>query len=192
MANTNTPFGFRPVANVNASPLSGGVNLYSTATGDSTAIYIGDAVVLAGTGQTINGQYYADVTRAANTDVILGIVVGVLNVTQASTIYREASTQRILLVSTDPSAEYIIQEGGSGTALTLNDVGLNINFTVVAGSNYTGLSGTILDNTTEATTNTLPLQLVGLANIPGNEVGYYAKWVVRLNRVQFANQVAGV
>jgi hypothetical protein len=71
-------------------------------------------------------------------------------------------------------------------------VGLNINYTVVAGSTVTGYSGTILDNTTEATSNLLPLQLVGFANIPNNEVGYYAKWVVRFNRAQFANQVAGV
>lgn len=191
MANANTPFGFRPVRDLNGGYVAGGINQYSIPASDNTAVYVGDAVTLAGTGSTINGNYYADVKIAANTDIVQGVVVGFLAATRDSTVYRAASTERIALVSTDPNGLFMIQEGGSGTALALNDVGLNINYTVVAGSTVTGYSGTILDNTTEAGTNTLPLQLVGLANIPNNEVGYYAKWVVRLNRAQFANQVAG-
>lgn len=192
MANANTPFGFRGVADLNGGVSTGGIRQVAVKAADGTAIFPGDTVKLAGTGSTINGQYYADVVIAANTDVILGVVSSVLNVTRDSPTYREASTQRVLMVSTDPDSLYMIQEGGSGTALTLDDVGLNINYTVVAGSTVTGYSGTILDNATEAVTNTLPLQLVGLANIPGNEPGYYAKWVVRINRSQFSNQIAGV
>lgn len=192
MANANTPFGFRPVADLSGGVSTGGIRQAAVKATDGTAIFVGDAVVLAGTGSTINGIYYPDVVRAANTDVIYGVVVGFLAATRDSLVYRAASTERVALVSTDPDGLLMIQEGGSGTALTLDDVGLNINYTVVAGSTVTGYSGTILDNATEATTNTLPLQLVGLANIPGNEPGYYAKWVVRVNRAQFANQVAGV
>lgn len=192
MANANTPMGFRPIGDLNGGYVSGGIRPFSIPAADGTAIYIGDAVKLNGTGQTINGENYADVVIAANTDVILGVVVGFKPVTASSTTYREASTQRVALVSTDPNGLFMVQEGGSGTAFTLNDIGLNCNFTVTAGSAYTGLSGTILDNTTEATTNTLPLQLVGLINTPDNAVGYYAKWAVRLNRAQNANQVAGV
>lgn len=192
MANANTPFGFRPVADLNGGVSTGGIRQFAVKSTDGTALYVGDAVVLAGTGSTINGIVYPDVVRAANTDVIQGVIVGFLAATRDSTVYRVASTERIALVATDPDGLYMIQEGGSGTALTVDDVGLNINYTVVAGSTVTGYSGTILDNATEATSNLLPLQLVGFANIPSNEIGYYAKWVVRFNRAQFANQVAGV
>jgi hypothetical protein len=69
---------------------------------------------------------------------------------------------------------------------------LNANFVVAAASTVTGLSATTIDNSTEATTNTLDLKIVGLANKPNNEVGASAKWIVKINRHQFANQIAGV
>jgi hypothetical protein len=109
-----------------------------------------------------------------------------------STIYRAASTQRIVYVADDPSLLFEIQEVSGGTALTANDIGLNANFVVAAGSTTTGLSGVELNNATEATTNTLDLQIVGFQNRTGNEIGEHAKWLVRINRHQRANQVAGI
>lgn len=199
MANANTPFGLRPVAELNNGPYSGGVRQYSVAAGDGTAIFIGDPVKLAATAQFINGQTFKDVVQAATGDVIVGVVVGVLNDTRDSLIYRAASSQRILLVNDDPNAVFEIQQVSTGTALTANDIGLNANFVVSAGSTITGQSGVTLDNATEATTNTLDLKIVGVPNRADNDVGSAvatgeasSKFYVRINRHQYVNQVAGV
>ena len=191
MANPDTPFGLRPVSNLDGSPYNGAVRIFSTATGDATAIYIGDPVILSGTSQTINGVVYKDVDQAATGDKIAGVVVGVVPVTDDSLTYRAASTQRLLLVA-PPNLLYEIQEVSGGTALTANDAGLNADFVVGTGSTVTGYSGVELNNVGEATTNTLDLQIIDLVPRADNVIGEHAKWLVRINRSQYANQVAGI
>lgn len=192
MANADTPAGATPVAHRNGAAYNGSFNVYSVAAGDGTALYIGDFVKLAGTGQTLNGRVLQDVTRAATGDVIVGVVVGVKPDTQDSLRYRAASTAREVYVADNPDLVFEIQEGSSGTALTANDIGLNINFVVGSGSTVTGLSGTQLDNSTEATTNTLDLHLMKPVAREDNAIGYSCKWLVTINRHQYSNQVAGV
>jgi hypothetical protein len=192
MANADRAAGFLPVRYITGAPYNGAADVYSTATGDATAIFLGDPVKLSGTSTTINGVVYADVDQAATGDVIIGVVVGVLPVTNDSLIYRAASTARRLLVATDPSLLYEIQEVSGGTALTAAAIGLNADFVVGSGSTITGFSGVELNNVGEAVTNTLDLQILGLVSRADNEVGEHAKWLVRINRHQFANQVAGI
>lgn len=192
MANANIPSGFSPVRGVYGQPFTGSVNHYSTAAGDAVAMFIGDPVKLVGTSQVINGQTLADVAQAATGDIIVGVVVAILPSTRDSLTYRAASTQRIVIVADDPNDLFEIQDVSTGTPLAAADIGLNVNFVVAAGSTYTGLSGVTLNNTTEAGTNTLDCKIVGFANRTDNEVGASGKWLVRLNRHQYANQVAGI
>lgn len=192
MANADTPFGLRPVQHRNGAPYNGAFRLYSVAAGDGTALFMGDLVKLAGTSQTINGRIYSDVVRAATGDVFSGVVVGVVPDTQDSLRYRAASTQRVLMVADDPELLFEIQEVSGGTALTANDAGLNANIVVAAGSTVTAVSGTELNNGTEATTNTLDVHIVGPVNREDNAIGEHCKWLVTINRHQFANQVAGI
>jgi len=191
MANTDTHFGLRPVRDLNGAPYNGAVETYSTATGDATAIFIGDPVILSGTSQTIDGVIYRDVDQAATGDVIVGVVVGFGAATRDSLTYRAASTQRLVRVA-PPNLVYEIQEVSGGTPLAAADIGLNANFVVGSGSTVTGYSGVELNNATEATTNTLDLQIVDFVNRADNEIGEHAKWLVRINRSQRANQVAGI
>lgn len=198
MANVDAPRGFKPVRYMSGAPYNGAANAYSTATGDNTAIFIGDPVIISGTAQTIGGVIYQDVDQAATGDVVVGVVVGVDPVLGSgangrdSAVHRLASTQRIVYVADDPNLLFEIQEVSGGTALTANDIGLNANFVVGSGNATTGLSGVELNNSGEATTNTLDVQIVGFQNRPDNEVGEHAKWLVRINRHQRANQVAGI
>lgn len=199
MANVAAPFGLRPVQTLGHGHYTGAVRQYSVPSGDSNAIYVGDLVKLAGTAQFINGSTFTDIAIAASGDVFVGVVVGFLAETRDSTIYRAASTQRIALVCDDPNALFEVSQGSGGTPLTANDIGLNANISVVAGSTYTGQSGSVIDNTTEATTNTLDLKIVGMVNRvdndPGSAVGTGAAsshLLVRLNRHQYVNQIAGV
>lgn len=189
MANADTPFGLKPVRYLSGAPYNGAANIYTT--DDSTAIFIGDPVTLSGTSQTVNGSIYPDVNQAATGDIVIGVCVGVIPETRDSTVYREASTTRRILVADDPNLVFEIQEVSGGTALTANDIGLNANFVVGTGSTVTGLSGVELNNATEAATNTLDLLIVGFANRPDNEVGEHAKWLVRLNKHQMVDQKVG-
>ena len=189
MTNVDSPFGLKPVRYLSGAPYNGAVNVYGSQ--DATAIYIGDPVTLSGTSQTLNGSVYPDVDQAATGDIVIGVCVGVIPETDNSTIYKEGSTSRRILVADDPNLVFEIQEVSGGTALTAADLGLNANFVVGAGSTVTGLSGVELNNATEAATATLDLLITGFVNREDNAVGEHAKWYVRINRHQFANQVIG-
>ena len=192
MANTDNPAGATPVRHRNGAPYNGSFNTYAAPVGDGTALFIGDFVKLAGTGEIVNGRVLQDVIRAATGDVIVGVVIGVKPVTQESTVYRAASTLREVYIADNPELVFEIQEGSTGTALTVNDVGLNVDFVVAAGSTVTGNSGTMINNATEATTNTLDLHLMTPVARDDNAIGYSCKWLVTINRHQYSNQVAGI
>jgi hypothetical protein len=135
--------GFARFGTANGQPIRVRPASIRSPAGDGTAIYIGDAVKLVGTSQIINGSPYADIAQAATGDVMVGVVIGVLPATRDSLTYRAASTQRLVLVADDPDLLFEIQQGSGGTALNANDVGLNANISVVAGSTVTGYSGTV-------------------------------------------------
>lgn len=191
MANVNAPFGLKPVRYLSGAPYNGAVNMYSVAAGYGTGIFIGDPVVDIGTTQQINGAYYKDVQLATTTDVITGVVVGVVPVTADSLPYRAASTQRILMVADDPNLIFEAQEA-TGGGLAAADLGLNISFNAGTPSTFTGLSGLTLKTDTEANTNTLALKLFGIVNRADNEIGDSCKWLVRINRHRYVDQLAGV
>lgn len=199
MSNVNAPFGLRPIGELSGAPYSGGARTYTVPASDGTAIYIGDAVKLVGTSSIVNGSAFPDVARAASGDTFVGVVIAALPDTRDSFPYRAASTLRRLLVADDPHLIFAIQQSNSGTAFAANDIGLNCNLNVAAGSTVTSLSGTVADNTTGATTNTLDLKIVGLLDAPDNDIGSSAssgtvasRLLARLNRHQYVNQTAGV
>jgi hypothetical protein len=94
-----------------------------------------------------------------------------------------------ILVCDDPAVIFEVQEIGTGTPLTALEVGLNAN--LVAGANNGFMSGWQLTNTTEAVTATLDVRLLGLARIPDNNYGAFAKWEVKMNNHVFSAGVAG-
>lgn len=194
MANANVPRGFIPVRGVSGQYVSGGLRSYVHDSGDATALYVGAPVKLTGTNYTINGASMPGITLAATGDVIVGVVVGVLPETRDSLPYVAASTSRVVMVDDDPNTLFEIQDAATGTLLTDAAVGLNVNFTGTGGSTYTGWSAVTLDNATEATTNTLDLKIIGIVNRADNLSGDTgpAKFLVRINRHQYVNQIAGV
>lgn len=193
MANVNSPHGFNPVRYLSGAPYNGAANVYTTTTGDGTAIGIGDPVLDLGTSTSnADGTITKDVKIAATTDVITGVVVAVLPETRDSTIYRAASTVRRLLVADDPNLIFEVQEGTGGTPLTANDIGLNISLAIGSPSTVTGRSGATIDNGTESTSNTLALKIFGFYSAPDNAVGDSCRWLVRINRDRYVDQLAGV
>lgn len=193
MANPVIDRGLVPVGTVSGAPVSGAARVYTIPASDGTAVYIGDLVTGATTSTVINGVTYQDVIQGATGGVFQGVVVGVLPDTSTSLPYRAASTLRRVLVNDDPNTLFEAEDVSTGTPLAAADVGLNVNVVVAAGSTVTGYSGMHLDNTTEATTNTLDLKIIGVPNRADNDLtAASAKFLVRINRHRFSNQVAGV
>ena len=66
----------------------------------------------------------------------------------------------LIYISNDPQALWVAQS--NGTAIAFADIGANIGFATGNGTVATGISTYALDQTTIATTNTLPFRIVGL------------------------------
>jgi hypothetical protein len=161
MANTDTPFGLRPVRHRNGTPWNGKVRPYFIPSTYATALYIGDPVVKTGTSNTARvaapqvGTFaigtLPEVNKATAGDgnAITGVIVGfATNPDSLGTVYGAASTARVAMVCDDPSVVFEIQADG---AIPAASVGLNaVLIYTHAGSNFTGLSGAELDTTSDA------------------------------------------
>lgn len=194
MANANKPFGLRPYGSLNAASYNGNVRTYFVPATDSTAIFLGDTVKLGGTEGSLNPDDLPlpTATKAAAGDVVIGVCVGVIPLPDAlSTLHRLASTAQYILVDTDPDTVYMIQ--GDADTYDSADIGLNMTLTVAAGSAVTGVSASVADQSTAATTNTLDLQILGSVPVVDNDLtGGYPLLLARLNLNQFANGATGI
>jgi hypothetical protein len=198
MANVSKPKGLVPVGNLSGAPYNGQARIYYVPVGNATALYVGDPVTrLTADGDT-NGIPSVAIGVAGS--AICGVIVGVLptypgvslvgtsiDLTRRSLA---ATTAGYVLVADDPNTLFEIQEGNgtagaTGTALTVSAIGNNANFVVVAGGATYADSGTVLDNATEATTATLNLKIMSLAQREDNAFGNYAKWIVKINNHQY-------
>jgi hypothetical protein len=187
LANANTPFGLKPVKDARSGVENGGLEMLYHPSTDATALYIGDPVVKNGSADAAG---IPGAVRAVAAGPITGVVMGFVPdgvVDQAG--YGAASTAYYVLVCTDPTEAFIIQEN---TGIAAADVGLNANLTVGTGNAYSKKSGFTLDAATKAATATLAVKILGLAPIPGNDFGAYNKVLVMLNNTTEASASAGV
>jgi len=198
MANSDSPFGLRPVR-YDAED----VNIYYV--NDSTnAVYIGDPVFASGSADAFGIQEVnragtiADATPSNNTPIV-GVVVGFAS-DKAGTQLRDdaryvaAGSTSYALVCDNPDVVFEIQEDSVGGALAATAVGANYNFTTTAGSTVSGLSGVEIDSS-DTSDNTSPyaaLRIKGLARRPDNEIGTNAKWEVQIVHHQSRAGAAGV
>jgi hypothetical protein len=199
MANVNRPNGLTPVKTLSGADWDGRGNVYHIISSDSTnSFYPGDVVKLSGTGDA-NGipgiTKYAAGDSAAGSGINgagpVGVVLAVgtnpngpwVNPGDLTKVYAPVTKAQdyYALVCDDPNVIYEVQEGGSGTALVATAIGNNCNLSITAGQATGFVSGTILDNTTEAVTIGLDVRLLGLVRRADNAFGYYAKWWVLLN-----------
>ena len=214
MANVTRPNGAVPVRSISGAPWNGQAQPYLCPAADGTAVYVGDFVKLGGSAGA-PGLYVAGMNcegmptaiRAAASDALLGVVVGIspLLPTNGSgaanleTLYRVASTNRVLWVVDDPNAIFEMQEDALGAALVAADIGENVDFVATAGSTVTGISAEVIDSSTHATTATLPLKLLRLVPRADNNINTSgatnpARFLVKINNHQFGSHTgtAGV
>ena len=165
MANSDAAFGFRPI-NRDGSPYNGATLRCVFAAADTTAAFIGDAVVLDGSGST---DGYPGVSQAATTEQVFGVVTAFeANPDGLSDQYRKAATLRYCQVVPSAHTYFEVQENGADNALAVADIGLNAAFVVGSGSTVYGISAMELNSGGEATTSTLDLQIVALVDRADN------------------------
>ena len=161
MPNTNAPFGFRQASGNGSAPTYEQVTR-KIASGNGTAIYFGDAVIPLSTG------YIAQAT--ASTVSLAGVFTGCtyLSTSQKRTVWSnywpgsDANGDVTAYIVNDPNARFVVQAGA--TAVTLTDVGANIQLNVGTGTPATGISGMFVESPN--TTNTLPFRVVDLVTSP--------------------------
>lgn len=191
MANPNSPYGLKPVRERDGSPYSGAANTYYVPSSDATALFIGDPVILAGSGDTSGNAPTVTRATAGATNRITGVVVGFQPSPEFVPYgYRPASTAMYVLVADDPFIEYSIQCDSTGLAVT--QIGENANLTAGSGSTATKRSGFILDGTTPDVDATYQLRILGFEPQINNEVGAYVRTLVRINLPTEAGIASGL
>lgn len=195
MANSNAPFGLRPVKHLSGGVISPNKLGYTIASGYGTDLFMGDPVDVSGT--SVNGKPGIVRATAGDTNKILGVFAGCSYVNASGqpvwSQYWPASTTATNIeafVYDDPNILFEIQADATGIAAV--DIGLNVNLESGSGSTTTFLSGFLADGSgTPATTATYQLRLRGFSEDPLNEVGAYAKVLVSINNHRNANAVVG-
>lgn len=180
MANVNTPRGFTPVCYVSGAPYNGACNRYYKDTTANTVIAVGDPVIRVTNSSSPDG--FPEIVRATTGAAITGIVVGIEPVLNdlSKQGYLSATDVGYVLVADDPNLLFEVQEGGTGTALAVTNIGEHIDaVAAIDGDTVIGRSKYEIDKGALATGNTFRIER--LSQVPGNGVGLYAKWLVSVN-----------
>lgn len=201
MANFNAPRGLSPVGTINGGAWNQQGQTFAIANDASNTYAIGDVVKL-GTGADVNGVMY--VTKAATTDIPVGVIVGfrtvdpgvslvATNIDLTKIYVSKSSGDRYAVVVTDPSVIFEIKADATGVSAA--NVGSNAGMTITADQTSSLGQSSPLSNTvlaastikTQATSGSLalPLTIIGIDQTVDNAPGAYANVQVIFNRHQF-------
>ena len=194
MANSNAPFGLRPVGKIGSEAINMGTSKYEIASGESDVIMKGDLVKLESSGK---------ITKSGNSDAVAAI--GVFN----GCFYNDPTTQKPTFsnyypggitptqgvieafVYDDPNMLFEIQADG---VIAGDKVGRNSNIVYAVGDTINGQSKTELNSTTENAGVTGQLRIVRICEDPDNSdiASANANWIVRINEHQYYADKLGV
>ena len=136
MANTNAPFGLKPIGKLGSGYNSTGTTEYDILTGTTGTIYTGDPVKMGSTG---------GIAVAAAGDLLLGVFQG-CQFTDSSgdkifspvwTTLTATSDCKAAVID-DPDVLFAVQSAATGS-LTQTEIGLNGDIVYAAGSGITGM-----------------------------------------------------
>ena len=195
MANSNAPFGLRPVRRLDGAAANYQAQAFQIAYGNSNSIGTGDLVKLLTTG-------YIDVAGAADTPC-LGVFVGCeyYDHIQKKKVFMPAWLAPTLLSTTVVTAyvivdtQMIFEVQSSAANVTVASIGSTAKITGNGNPNTSsGMSILALDSGTLAdTTATYPIMVVGLSNKVGNDNASTFNTVeVVLNATNFKAGVTGL
>jgi hypothetical protein len=202
VANIQAPFGFRQWSGTGGAPTyeqvtfgPGGIDY------NATAIYYGDPVVRAGSGDGTLKQAAGSATTSTVT--MAGIFQGCKYLSTASkrtlwsnywpgsdVVVGAQSTIEAYIIN-DPLAQFLVQADSTGVVLA--DVGANNDFNIGTGTTANGLSGAFLVHG-GAVSAAYPFRLVSIVTTPpgapGTATGGYNLAVVAFNNVETKNLTA--
>ncbi len=175
--------GFKYVGSETGGDISGKVKTFAVVSTHSTAIGLGDLVVVTG---DADAEGRSEVDLASATTAPTGVVTGIRPKFEGealSTTYLPASTAGFVEVNTDPFALYECEVANG--PLSVDDVDLNAPAVVTAGTVSGSLfsSNMKVNDTGAATTATLPLTIIALKEDAAGVLGNKA--VVRINKLGF-------
>lgn len=193
------PYGLVPVQRLDGLPYAGATRKYKVASGYATAIFNGDAVALV-TGGTIE----RDTADAAMTPI--GVFVG-CSYTDPVLKYKLFSQYLPASIVADDIEAFVVDDvnvvfkvavlsSSAGATpvigdLAQTDLGANVAMINNAGDANTGKSLCGISDTS-ATTNTLPLRIVGLVEETKNSSGGFTEAYVKWNAGHQFNNTTGV
>lgn len=188
MANSDTPFGLKPVRHRNGAPFNGAGSLYYVPSSYGTAVFPGDPVVVTGTADA-SGIAEVNVATAGDGNSITGVVIGRTNgdgvLLADDSLELPASTGGYLLVADDPDVVFEVQASGSVAA---TDISNNAN--LASGTGSAGVSGWEMG--ASAALATSQIKVLRLVRREGNALGANAKVEVMINNHTQAHNTAGV
>ena len=189
MANSNSPFGFRPVIRAGGSPFS--VTEYAKPATDSNAIFRGDLLIKVTGGVALpespSGYNLPTVQTGYQATPGTSLFAG------GTLTYGAASTLTVHQVTDEIDVIYLAQAKTGTTISTSSHVGKNANISqTTAGSTTTKQSGLSVDGATINTTSSLDLRILKVAMISPNAEGDSAILEVTINKHLFGLQTAGV
>lgn len=165
MASTATPYGLLPVGYLSGRVYNGHVRRIKIASGYATGIFRGDLVRIASSG-TVEKETGTTSTTA---NALLGVFMGVeytdpnlnylvhRNFWPASTVASNA----LAYIFDDPFGVFKVQ---ADATLAQTSIGNNVALVQNAGSTQNGMSRVTIQASSIATTNTLPLKIIGYAD----------------------------
>lgn len=169
MANTFAPFGFRPIMNMDGSPITGNQTPRKITSASAVPIFYGDLVAVLNTGYITVG--------AASATTALGVFVGCRYVPTAFGYMRwsnfwpgsgNLSTAGDIEAYIVDAKQAVFEVQSTGTAaLTIADVGINCDLLSSSGSAITGLSTHAVNANSIATTSTFPFRVWA---VPGSSI----------------------
>jgi hypothetical protein len=179
MANTDRPFGFKPVKHLLGGSWNGKANVYYIPSSDGNDMFKGDAVKSAGSASA-DGKY-PTVAQAAAGNTIRGVIIGfgedphvMIKPENPNRSYRPGNTAMYCLVVDDPFVIFEVQEESDGATLEATDVGDTTDIVAGAGNTTTGLSGMEIDSTA----GDEQCKLLRIVDREDNELGAYCKWEI--------------
>jgi hypothetical protein len=183
MASTATPYGLRPVNLIGGQPYAGSTRLFKINNAYASNIFYGQPVSVNSSGVVIAETGTSNVAATG----VVGVFVG-CTYTDPSLKYKvfkqywptgTVATDAYAYVVDDPDVVMQIQ---ADDTVAQTDLGANIGFGTFSGDTNTGNSETAADASSIATTDTLPLRIVGFVDGPESAVGdAYTDLLVKWN-----------
>lgn len=169
MTNTLAPFGFKQVGYLDGQAPTFAPQPRLISPTNTTKIYRGDPVV------SLNTGFIAQ--AAAGTTAVAGVFDGCTyySLAQGRQVWSNywpggdvASDATVVAhIISSPSALFLAQS--NGLPITEADIGSNVNFAIGTGSTFGGgFSGATIDQSSLATTSTLPFRIYSLSASLGN------------------------